>query len=133
MHYGDGMMNEEIERARKRAEAASPRKNGYTYQSPLGAGFTFNSTKPLNEQMNPYSRRGKRQHDHLNTKFSNNIKFEYEESYFEMGNNSMDIMESKRMGKEKVVKALKKKWPDNLKRVYATAWYQYNKEKGKDD
>lgn len=36
-------------------------------------------------------------------------------------------------GKEKVVKALKKKWPDNLKRVYATAWYQYNKEKGKND
>ena len=35
------------------------------------------------------------------------------------------------LGKEKVVKALKKKWPDNLKRVYATAWYQYNKEKGK--
>ena len=36
-------------------------------------------------------------------------------------------------GKEKVVKALKKKWPDNLKRVYATAWWQYNKEKGKYD
>tara|TARA_Y100000004_G_scaffold165873_1_gene197083 strand:+ start:702 stop:2057 length:1356 start_codon:yes stop_codon:yes gene_type:complete len=36
-------------------------------------------------------------------------------------------------GKERVVKALKKKWPDNLKRVYATAWYQYNKEKGKND
>ncbi len=36
-------------------------------------------------------------------------------------------------GKEKVVRALKKKWPDNLKRVYATAWYQYNKEKGKND
>jgi hypothetical protein len=33
-------------------------------------------------------------------------------------------------GKEKVVKALKKKWPDNLKRVYATAWWQHNKEKG---
>ena len=91
MHYGDGMMNEEIERARKRAEAASPRKNGYTYQSPLGAGFTFTNTKPLNEQMNPYSRKGKRQHDHLNTKFGNNLKFEYEESYFEMGSNSIWI------------------------------------------
>jgi len=33
-------------------------------------------------------------------------------------------------GKEKVVRALKKKWPDNLKRVYATAWWQHNKEKG---
>ena len=36
-------------------------------------------------------------------------------------------------GKEKGVKALKKKWPDNLKRVYATAWWQYNQEKGKND
>ena len=36
-------------------------------------------------------------------------------------------------GKERVVKALKKKWPDNLKRVYATAWYQYNKERGKNE
>ena len=36
-------------------------------------------------------------------------------------------------GKERVVRALKKKWPDNLKRVYATAWYQYNKERGKND
>ena len=47
--------------------------------------------------------------------------------------NLMDekILEVAPPGKEKVVKALKKKWPDNLKRVYATAWYQYNKEKGK--
>ena len=36
-------------------------------------------------------------------------------------------------GKERVIRALKKKWPDNLKRVYATAWYQYNKERGKND
>ena len=36
-------------------------------------------------------------------------------------------------GKENVIRALKKKWPDNLKRVYATAWYQYNKERGKND
>ena len=36
-------------------------------------------------------------------------------------------------GKEKVVKALKKKWPGNLKRVYATAWWQHNKEKGNYD
>jgi len=34
-------------------------------------------------------------------------------------------------GKEKVVKALKKKWPDNLKRVYATAWWQHNNDKEK--
>ena len=113
MHYGDGMMNEEIERARKRAEAASPRKNGYSYQSPLGAGFSF-TTKPLNEQMNPYSRKGTRQHDHIN-KFGTSLKFEYEESYFEMGSNSMDIMESKRMGKEKVVKRMNERRKDRVR------------------
>ena len=46
--------------------------------------------------------------------------------------NLMDekILEVAPPGKEKVVKALKKKWPNNLKRVYATAWWQHNKEKG---
>tara|TARA_B100002019_G_scaffold136482_1_gene117590 strand:- start:1573 stop:2823 length:1251 start_codon:yes stop_codon:yes gene_type:complete len=60
------------------------------------------------------------------------------QSYSAMLSTYMNLMDQKISevappGKEKVVKALKKKWPDNLKRVYATAWYQYNKEKGKDD
>ena len=101
MHYGQGIMKEEIERARKRAEAASPRKNSYAYQSPLGAGFSFDSSKPLGSQMNPYSRRGKRQHDNINK--HGGIRIEYEESYFDM--NGMDLMESKRAmrGKETVI------------------------------
>lgn len=82
MHYGDGMMNEEIERARKRAEAASPRKSGYSYQSPLGSGFSFDKGRPLSEQMNPYSRRGSKQHDHINN--TGGYRIEYEESYMEM-------------------------------------------------
>ena len=82
MHYGDGMMNEEIERARKRAEAASSRKSGYSYQSPLGAGFHFDKGRPMKEQMNPYSRRGSKQHDHINQ--DGGFRIEYEESYFEM-------------------------------------------------
>ncbi len=82
MHYGDGMMNEEIERARKRAEAASPRKSGYSYQSPLGSGFSFDKGRPLGEQMNPYSRKGSKQHDHI--KNSGGYRIEYEESYMEM-------------------------------------------------
>ena len=32
-------------------------------------------------------------------------------------------------GREDQVKALKKKWPNNLERVYATAWASYNKSK----
>ena len=60
------------------------------------------------------------------------------QSYSAMLSTYMNLMDQKISevappGKEKVVKALKKKWPDNLKRVYSTAWYQYNKEKGKDD
>ena len=60
------------------------------------------------------------------------------ESYSTLLSTYMNLMDSKISevappGKEKVVKALKKKWPDNLKRVYATAWWQYNKEKGKND
>lgn len=60
------------------------------------------------------------------------------QSYASMLSTYMNLMDAKipevaPPGKENVVKALKKKWPDNLKRVYATAWYQYNKEKGKND
>ena len=72
------MMNEAIERARKRAQAASSRHPGSfassssshnphyhghppSYQSPLGAGFTFDRNRPRSEQMNPYSIKGKRQ------------------------------------------------------------------------
>ena len=60
------------------------------------------------------------------------------QSYSSMLSTYMNLMDEKMPevappGKEKVVKALKKKWPDNLKRVYATAWWQYNKEKGKND
>ena len=82
MHYGDGMMKEEIQRARRRAEAASPRRSGYEYTSPLGAGFSFDSGRPMREQMNPYSRRGKRQHDHI---VNGGIEIEYEEAYIDMG------------------------------------------------
>lgn len=98
MHYGQGMMNEEIERARKRAEAASPRKSGFSYQSPLGAGFSFDSKRPMNEQMNPYSRRGKRQHDHIDT---SGPRIEYEEAYFDM--NGMDLNEARNSVRRKEV------------------------------
>ncbi len=68
-------MNEAIERARKRAQAASSRHPGSftssshnhhhrrspSYQSPLGAGFTFDRNRPESEQINPYSIKGKRQ------------------------------------------------------------------------
>ncbi|KAL7554953.1 hypothetical protein ACHAWF_018513 [Thalassiosira exigua] len=103
MHYGDGMMKEEIERARKRAEAASPRKSGFSYQSPLGAGFSFDRTKSMGQQTNPYSRRGKRQHDHLN---EGGYRIEYEEAHFDL--NGGDLSQARRVlrGKEHVVERM---------------------------
>eukprot|EP00571_Detonula_confervacea_P013829 CAMPEP_0172301048 /NCGR_PEP_ID=MMETSP1058-20130122/3018_1 /TAXON_ID=83371 /ORGANISM="Detonula confervacea, Strain CCMP 353" /LENGTH=267 /DNA_ID=CAMNT_0013011037 /DNA_START=112 /DNA_END=915 /DNA_ORIENTATION=- len=107
MHYGQGMMKEEIERARKRAEAASPRTSGYSYQSPLGSGFTFNKEQPLGEQTNPYSRKGKRQHDHINK--NGEFRIEYEETYFDM--DGSDLSDSKRAmrGKEYVVERMNRR------------------------
>ena len=40
-----------------------------------------------------------------------------------------NMMEKTPPGREDQVKALKKKWPNNLERVYATAWACYNKRK----
>lgn len=92
MHYGQGMMNEEIERARKRAEAASSRAgSGRSYCSPLGAGFSFDERRPLKEQMNPYSRKGKRQHDDVvGDGGAGGFRIVYEEAYINM-NGSTDL------------------------------------------
>lgn len=74
MHYGDGIMREELERARRRAERASARNNsGYDYESPLGKGFSFHSEN----DHNPYSKRA-RQGPPPQEMFS----FEYEEAHF---------------------------------------------------
>ena len=82
------MMNEEIEKARKRAEAASARTGpGRSYRSPLGAGFGFDERRPLGEQMNPYSRKGARQHDDLDDGV---VRIVYEEAYVNM-NGSTDL------------------------------------------
>lgn len=48
MRYGDGMMKEEIERARTRAEAASSHYND-KYVSPLGKGFSYENSSSCGE------------------------------------------------------------------------------------
>jgi curved DNA-binding protein CbpA len=56
MHYGDGQMWEEINKAKKRAEA----RGDFEYHSPLGKGFTFGGgsfTSSENSYFkNPYSK-----------------------------------------------------------------------------
>ena len=89
MHYGDGMMMEEIEKVRKRYLQAS-KKFGVSeyeegYQSPLGRGFTFEGWK--SSDANPFSKKpqgpkankaGRRQE----------VKIEYEESFLHSLNSS---------------------------------------------
>ena len=93
MHYGDGMENEAIERARKRAEAASGRmKSGYEYQSPLGKGFTFQGGS-AGGASNPYARGGNkwsksRVHGGGNGNGTMEFAFEYEEGYVDVGSST---------------------------------------------
>ena len=101
MHYGDGMMKEEIDRARKRAERASGRKGfGYEYESPLGEGFNFvegkggnpfRSTRLDNKKRNPprYGGMGKREET-----------ITYEEGYMDMGSSNFMSSKSKIRGRE---------------------------------
>jgi hypothetical protein len=135
MHYGDGMMKEEIERAMKRAEAASTRSSsgssrfGY-YYSPLGKGFNFDPDRPMTEQRNPYSRKGSRQHDDINT--DGGFRVIYEEAYVNMNaggggfdnNNAKSSSSSSthrstniiiRSGKEYVVERMKERRETRLR------------------
>ena len=83
------MMKEEIERARKRAEAASGRSShnfGYEYVSPLGKGFEFSGGGG-----NPFSRSGRKRMKNQNRSVGGvganaGDEFEYEEAYMDLGN-----------------------------------------------
>jgi hypothetical protein len=104
MHDGDGMMREEIERVRKRAEAASSRKSGYSYQSPLGNGFSFDKGRPMGEQTNPFSRR--RPHRTNSDQHHGEIRIEYEESYFDMNGDDFDTARRVMKSKERIVERM---------------------------
>ena len=104
MHYGNGMMNEEIERARKRAEAVSSRKSGHSYQSPLGNGFTFNKDRPSGQQSNPYSIRRQRNQNQQHN--DDEIRIQYEESYLEMNGGDFDTARQVMKAKESVVERM---------------------------
>lgn len=97
-------MKEEIERARKRAEAASSRKSGYSYQSPLGNGFSFDKGRPIGEQSNPYS--VKRQQNRNQQSYDGGYRIEYEESYFDMNGGDFDTARRVMKSKEHVVERM---------------------------
>jgi hypothetical protein len=109
MHYGEGMMWEEIERARKRAERASGRKGGgYEYESPLGKGFDFqegmggNPFRSVRNNKKPNANRPRGE-----TQSSEDI--EYEEGHMDLG--SGNYMGSKRSirGREIVSERMKER------------------------
>lgn len=99
MHYGDGMMKEEVERARIRAEKASGRLSGFEYESPLGKGFTFSGSSGnsggggVNHNKNPYSKRSRQGPPPTNHRGGGDI--EYEETDYQM--NSSDASSAKRV------------------------------------
>jgi curved DNA-binding protein CbpA len=118
MHYGDGMMKEEIERARKRAEKASGRINsqfGYDYTSPLGKGFEFSSNG--GDNTNPYSRTGRQRMNNMNRSASVNASggggggggFEYEEGYMDLANSSFMSAKANIRGREMVSERMRER------------------------
>lgn len=52
MHYGEGFQKEAFKKMRE----AAKKEGAYTYQSPLGRGFTFDATGDASSQHNPYSK-----------------------------------------------------------------------------
>ena len=90
-------MNEELERARKRAEAASSRFDGssgssYAYQSPIGKGFSFEGTGGVGS--NPYSRR--RNRTARTSSSSSTFDIEYEEAHY-YDSSSSDLNHARRL------------------------------------
>eukprot|EP00553_Chaetoceros_curvisetus_P008105 CAMPEP_0204623608 /NCGR_PEP_ID=MMETSP0717-20131115/9335_1 /ASSEMBLY_ACC=CAM_ASM_000666 /TAXON_ID=230516 /ORGANISM="Chaetoceros curvisetus" /LENGTH=220 /DNA_ID=CAMNT_0051638731 /DNA_START=128 /DNA_END=790 /DNA_ORIENTATION=- len=116
MHYGDGMMEEEIERARKRVEKATGKVGGSydDYQSPLGEGFDMRGGR--NFGGNPYSKTGRSIRS--NPKASNGaggggagakVEFEYEEGYMDMNQSQYFSAKRERKGREMVAERMKER------------------------
>jgi len=84
-HYGDGMLRDEVERARRRAEQASARNSGYHYESPLGKGFSFVGNDK--SDYNPYS--SKPQGAARNKNTQDNVHYE-EAHYYDLGSTDMN-------------------------------------------
>lgn len=95
MHYGDGFMKEEVERARKRAQAASGRDVSYGYKSPLGKGFAFGKGGSSSENVNPYSKAPQ------GPPKSGGITIDYEESH--LFDSDGDLHNAKRVIRHKEI------------------------------
>ncbi len=100
MHYGEGIMWEEIERARKRAERASGRKDGgYEYESPLGKGFNFQEGMGSNPFRSTRNNK-KSNANKSRARSDNGHNIEYEEGYMDMGSSNYMGSKSQIRGRE---------------------------------
>ena len=106
MHYGDGMMKEEIERARKRAERAGGRGTGYEYQSPLGEGFDYTAGAS-----NPFrsTRRDNKKRYRAPNGGGTSEDIEYEEGYMDVGSGEYSSAKSQFRGREIVSERMKQR------------------------
>ena len=88
MHYGEGIMKEEIERARIRAEKASGRVGGgYEYASPLGQGFHYQEGMGGNP-FRSTRRDNKKRYQSPNGLGGKDEEIEYEEGYFDVSSSN---------------------------------------------
>jgi len=106
MHYGEGMMKEEIERARKRAEQASGRAGGgYEYASPLGEGFDFQEGMGSNP-FRSTRRDNKKRYKSPNGMKNKEEEIEYEEGYFDVGGGNYSSSKRDLRGRDIVSKRM---------------------------
>ncbi len=102
------MMEEEIERARKRVEKATGKVGGGydDYQSPLGEGFDMGGGR--NFGANPYSKTGRRIRNSGSgggvggSGAGAKVEFEYEEGYMDMSQTDYFSAKRERRGREMV-------------------------------
>ena len=80
MHYGDGIMEEEIERMRIRARRAG--SLNMEYESPLGKGFTLNNNHHQNHRSKSQSREQQNGNTWIRTKKGTG-GMEYESAYMD--------------------------------------------------
>ncbi len=56
--------------------------------------------------MNPYSRRGRPQHNQINQQMNDGVQIEYEEAYFDMNGGDFDTARRMMKGREQVVERM---------------------------
>jgi len=108
MHYGDGIMDEEIERMRIRAQKAG--SFSLDYESPLGKGFSLHK----NSDSDPYSKENYRKQWVKGSKKKKIGGIEFKTAY--MDNDIMNEARKNMQAKETILERMKMRREHRLKR-----------------